>query len=289
MRWQTHVFVVSLFSFLLLGLSCSKETIIVPDNDPPIVNNVPSIKIENFINRVFIDLIGREPLNSEMDQELQALKVGDLTKESRQELVKKLQTNTTFIEGDSTYKRAYHQYTYDLAKVHFLEGASTAQINDFVMAADNPGDFDRINKLLSARQEFENGEINIAELFGRMIYNIVYDQINMNSFNFVNASFDNLFWRFPTDSEFDAGYNMVEFNISATLFGTSGRDKTEYVNILINSNEIYEGIIIWSYQQLLSRRPTTEETAFLLEDFINHKDLKIIQQHVMSTDEYANF
>ena len=26
----------------------------------------------------------------------------------------------------------------------------------------------------------------------------------MNSFNFVNATFDNLFWRFPTNAEFDA-------------------------------------------------------------------------------------
>jgi len=40
---------------------------------------------------------------------------------------------------------------------------------------------------------------------------------------------------------------------------------------------------------LLARRPTTEETAAILEDFIQHKDLRLIQRVVMVTDEYANF
>jgi hypothetical protein len=40
---------------------------------------------------------------------------------------------------------------------------------------------------------------------------------------------------------------------------------------------------------LLSRRPTTEETAELLNDFYQHRDIRIIQRHIMVTDEYANF
>ena len=288
MRW--HPIWTALIGLIFIStLSCKKETIIVSDNDPPLVNNVPSIKIENFINRVFIDLLGREPLDSEMAVELQKLKDGELTKESRIALVSQLQNSTDFIEGDTSYHRAYHQYMYDLAKVHFLEGASTVTIQDFINAASSEGDLDRMYDLLNARRDLQEGAINFSELFGRMVYNIVYDEINMNSFNFVNASFDNLFWRFPTNAEFDAGYNMVEFNISSSLFGVSGRDKTEYVNILINSNEMYEGMIIWAYQQLVSRRPNTEETALLLQDFIEHKDMKLIQQHIMATDEYANF
>ena len=52
---------------LLIAISCQKETIHVPDNDAPIINNVPAIKIENYINRVFIDLIGREPFDAEIE------------------------------------------------------------------------------------------------------------------------------------------------------------------------------------------------------------------------------
>ena len=76
---------------------------------------------------------------------------------------------------------------------------------------------------------------------------------------------------------------------SASMFGQVGQNKTDYVNIFSNSREMYEGMIIWTFQQILSRSPTTEETATFLEDFINHKDIKIIHRQIMVTDEYANF
>ncbi len=274
---------------LFFTITCKKETIHVSDNDAPIINNVPAIKIENYINRIFIDLIGREPLYTEMELELEALKNGNLSDESRLILIEKLQTNTDFIEGDSSYKQAYNQHLYNLAKIRCLEGASESTIYQKLSSANDPGDSIRLKLVLSSRKDLQNGLINYNEVFGRMIYNLVYDEINMNTFNFVNATFDNLLWRFPTNAEFQEGYNMVEYNNSATLFGQIGQNKTEYVNIISNSREMYEGMIIWAFRQLLARPPTTEETAALLEDFINHKDIKIIQQHIIVTDEYANF
>jgi hypothetical protein len=269
--------------------SCTKETIHVPDNDAPIINNVPSIKIENYINRVFIDLIGREPFDSEMEMELNALKNAGLTKESREALIAKLQTNTDFIEGDTSYTQAYHQHLYDLAKIRCLEGKSDSDIADEIGDAEDPADALRLQMVLSSRKDLQNGLINYNEVFARMVYNLVYDEINMNTFNFVNATFDNLLWRFPTNAEFQEGYEMVEYNNSAVIFGEVGQNKTDYVNIISNSREIYEGMIIWAFQQILSRPPSTEETAALLEDFINHQDIKIIQRQIMATDEYANF
>lgn len=274
---------------LLIAISCQKETIHVPDNDAPIINNVPAIKIENYINRVFIDLIGREPFDAEIETELQALKDGKLTNESREALLVKLQTNTDFIEGDTSYTQAYHQHLYDLAKIRCLEGASDADLKMQINEAEDPADVLRLQLVLSSRKDIQNGLIKYNEVFGRMIYNLLYDQINMNTFNFVNATFDNLLWRYPTNAEFQEGYNMVEYNNSATMFGQVGQNKTDYVNIFSNSREMYEGMIIWTFQQILSRPPTTEETAVFLEDFINHKDIKIIQRHIMITDEYANF
>ena len=274
---------------LLIAISCQKETIHVPDNDAPIINNVPAIKIENYINRVFIDIVGREPFDEEIATELQALKDGKLSKESREALIVKLQTNTDFIEGDSSYTQAYHQHLYDLAKIRCLEGTSDVYMQNKINNADDPADALRLQLVLSSRKDMQNGSIKYNEVFGRMIYNLVYDEINMNTFNFVNASFDNLLWRFPTNAEFQEGYEMVEYNNSATIFGQVGQNKTDYVNIFSNSREMYEGMIIWSFQQNLSRRPTTEETASFLSDFINHKDIKIIQRQIMLTDEYANF
>ncbi len=280
---------VGFFLLLFVFAGCKKETITIEDNDPPSVNYVPQIRIESYVNRVFIDLIGREPLDSEMASEVAALKATQIATASRSALINKLQNNTDFIEGDTSYYRAYHQHLYNQAKIRCIEGASDMLIEEFINDTQDELVILRLSKVFKSREEMQNGAIEFNEMFGRMVSNAIYDQINMNSFNFVNATFDNLFWRFPTDAEFDAGFSMVENNSSASLFGVNGQTKDDYVNILINSTEMYEGMIIWVYQQLLSRRPTTEETVELLEDFVANKKIQDIQHHIMITDEYANF
>lgn len=71
--------------------------------------------------------------------------------------------------------------------------------------------------------------------------------------------------------------------------GTSGQNKNEYVDILVNSREFYEGLIVWSYQTLLAREPSTAETnALMTELYVDH-DLQKVQRTIMITDEYAHF
>ena len=64
-----------------------------------------------------------------------------------------------------------------------------------------------------------------------MIDNPIYDVINMNTFNFVRSTFDQLLWRLPTAQEFDNGFAMIEFNQTAELFGYSGSDKNDYIPV----------------------------------------------------------
>ena len=291
MQSTSLIFQGALVLVLLLVQACTKsETILVTDNDPPIVNNVPAIKIENYVNRVFIDLLGREPLDVEMEAEAQHLRDAQLSASARLELIVKLQTDTEPILGDSTYQIAYHQQFYNLAKAHFVEGVSDATIeNEFLPNANNTEDSLKLVNLLNCREAFRLGEIDLEEFMGRMVYNQVYDQINMNTFNFVNATFDNFFWRYPTQSEFQSGFQMVENGTEQVLFGQTGAGKVEYIDILTESLEFYEGMMIWVYQQLLSRRPDSVETAEQLADFAMHKDIRLIQRAIMVTDEYAGF
>lgn len=278
---------------LIIGIffsSCwKKETVTIANNQPPIINNVPAIKIENYVNRIFIDLLGREPLNVEMAAEVAALRTADLSIAARETLIIKLQTATDFIEGDTSYQRAYYQHLYDLAKIRTMEGASEAEINLALASIEDPIDSIRLEEVKASRIEMQTGILSIEKMFGRMIYNKVYDAINMNTTNFVNASFDNLLWRYPTQTEFQAGFNMVEFSIPESFFGQTGTNRQDYVDIFINSREMFEGLIIWVYQQTLQRRPTTQETFVLLEDFYTHRDIRKVQRVVMVTDEYANF
>lgn len=283
-------FHISLFLFLpCFFAGCSKETIIISDNNPPIINNIPAIRIESYVNRVFIDLLGREPLDAELVNEVTALREADLAQTARINLISKLQNNTDFIEGDTSYQRAYYQQFYALAKARCLEGASDQEIDEVIGGLNDPLEEQKLAAVKNSRVELQNGVISIEEMFGRMINNAIYDDINMNAFNFVRASFDNLLLRYPTNFEFQSGFNMVENGFTEILFGETGSNREEYTDILIQSREMFEGLIIWTYQQLLARNPTTVETIALLEGFYTDKDLKFVQQTVMITDEYAGF
>ena len=296
--------------FITILSSCKKEETI-PNNTPPYYNEIPTVLIENYVNRIFIDLIGREPLDKEMEEEVEYLKVHDLQMEFRDSLITKLMTNTisdTTI-GDSTtiYIVAYYHRMYELTKARMIEGASNGIIqqqitileqlilNDSLMGG-NQSSIDRrrfeLNKLkevIFSEEQYMNGEIEINEMYARLLYNPVYDEINMNTFNFVNASFDDLFSRFPTSEEFDNGFNMIEYNEARLLFNLSGQNKGDYIEILTNSREYYEGMINWVFLTMLSREPTTLEKAQIMETFFYDHDLQEVQKRVLMTDEYAHF
>ena len=298
--------ILFLISIALLLSACKKDPDLVPDNDAPYYSEVSDLLIENYINRVYIDQIGREPFDAEMNSERTTLKAANLSFEAREAMILNLQTNTDFIAGDGSYKQAYYNRLYDQGKARFMEAASNAEIGEVMgpiaggIASDSINGnwegveerYSLLNKLqavLDSEEKYMNAEIEISDMFSAMVNNALYDEINMNTFNFVNASFDNMFFRFPTEQEFFAGYNMVEFNQPASLLGASGQNKDEYVRILADSREFYEGLIVWSYQLLLAREPSTAETNTLMINLFVDHDLQKAQRAIMITDEYAHF
>ena len=293
--------------FVFLGLlSCKKDIEIIADNDAPYYGELPTLLLENYVNRLYIDLIGREPLDAEMDKDVQFLRDKDVTLESRGELIKKLQFDTTFVEGDSSYKFAYYHRMYDMLKVRLLEGASNNYIgaelgnhySAYLVDSVNGNMLDankkllnyhKLNNVLIAEMQYYNGVIEINEVHRRMVFNSVYDAINMNTFNFINAAFDNLLFRYPTHYEFDEVYKMIEDNTAQIVLGGSANNKGDFTYLICNTKEFYEGTIIWCYGTLLARNPTTEETAFLMDSYFLDKDFQKVQRFIMKTDEYAHF
>jgi hypothetical protein len=193
-----------------------------------------------------------------------------------------------------------------LSKIRFIEGASEADIlsernmllNRYIsdslsgnMEAASQAllDANKMLSILDGRVNYMNDDINIMELCGIMVDNAFYDFINMNSFNFVNACFSDLLFRFPTTAEFQTGFEMVEDDIAGVLFQTSGNNKADFINILIQSREAHQGMIIWTYNTLLARQPNTTEINKHLSDFFTDKNLQKLQTSIMISDEYANF
>lgn len=294
---------------MLLSFSCKKddnEGIVYSNNNAPYYDGLPTVLVQNYVNRLFIDLIGREPLDEEMEYEVQKLKDARYGMEARDTLIRKLQDDKTFIEGDSSYKRAYHNRIYELFKVRMLEGASDADIEqersmiygnlvrdslagDWYNAEINLQKVKKLDAVLAIDYDYYSGRIEINEAFARLLDNAVYDRINMNTFNFINASFNDLFNRFPSNMEFENAYNIVEFDKPQVIFGETAANKGEFIQLLVNSKEFYEGMIRWTYGTLLVREPLPSELELGMSTFFFDHNLQNLQLFVLKTDEYANF
>jgi hypothetical protein len=299
-----------IFSFLLITLltaSCKKASSdLYTDNDPPAFSAVPAVKVRNFVNRAFIDLIGREPTDVEMEVNTASIQSGNSNMEAREALIDKLMSDTTFRDGDTSYTLAYHKRIYDLGKIRFMDGVSEAQliqqadiyrsnaISDSLSGNISGYEeammrYSRMKDLLLSARRYMLGEITIQQQFAVMINNAIYDIINMNSFNFVNACFNELFYRFPSNAEFLIAYSMVEDNQPGVLFNATAQNKDEFVNILTQSQECRQGIIIWSYQTILARNPISAEIYDEMLLFGQNGDFKAMQKRLLKSAEYANF
>jgi hypothetical protein len=238
--------------------------------------------------------------------DVQYLRDNDVSIESRDSLIYKLQFDTLYIEGDESYKLAYFHRIYDMVKVRLIEGASNGDISFYM--SNHYADYEvdsvagnlieaqkhllkyyRLSAIIDSELDYYNNIIDIKEMHKRMIYNSIYDQINMNTFNFVNAAFDNLLFRYPTQNEFNNSYFMIEDNQPFTIFGYSGSNKLDFTNLICDSREFYEGIIQWTYLTMLARIPTSIERDFLMNDFYITTDFQKLQRFIMTTDEYAHF
>ncbi len=302
------------FVFLLFIVSCKKEKEVVTftNNDIPAYEELPTLLVENYVNRVFIDLIGREPTDIEMNTEVTALESNHLSAGSRNSLIDKLMSSTVFIEGDSSYAQAYSQKYYDDNKARFLEGMSEVDVIYQYLLYDGISQQDsaagnmlaselnrqvsnQVKDVILSRKQFQLGQITSREMCRRMCRNVMYDDLHMGSFNFINATFDDLFFRFPTEFELDEAFPPIEqvpddqLNLSGYLFGQVFSDKAGYLEALTSSEEFSEGMIRWAYLALLSREPTSAEVYSQLSVFNAGYNIRAVQKSILTTDEYAGF
>lgn len=286
-------------------IGCKPEHFTYTDNPIPPYEEISTILVQNYVNRLYIDLIGREPTDDEMERDVNALESDSLRPEAR------LMVIDALVHGmDSTnqipYSVQYHEKLYTDLKARFLEGASDAVLNErygilrgqaindsingnWASYSLNQAAAERLEAVLECPEALMLGEIDIREACNRMIWNAIYDQINMNSFNFVNATFDDLYQRFPTQAEFDLGYNIVEYNMAEILFGISAYDKPSFIDAMLLNSEWDEGMVRWQFRGLLARDPSDQEVLDGLDEFSLGSFVSDIQRFIIMSDEYAGF
>ncbi len=290
----------------LIFSSCKKEEKIISDNSAPNYYGVPTIKVKNYINRIFIDLTGREPLDTEMDSLVILLESNNLNFSTRENVIQSLQTDTTTQSNGDNFKQLFYSNIYGLQKARFIEGVPDFEISqrmgiEYTQAYNDSisGNMlsyfwrkqqgDIYKDILTSDTALKNGSITFNEMCRRMCYNGIYDIINMNSFNYINAVFDNMFYRFPTTDEFTASYNMVDADQADILFAQPGASKYDFSTIAANSTEFNDGMVTWVYRSYLSRFPNSSEIFHYSNHFQINSDLPYIIREVMKSDEYANF
>ena len=282
-----------LYIIIILALSiaaCNKtDDIINTGNVPPPDYTIDSAVINIYITKVYINLLGREPLGTERGKALTALRQNNFTLANRKQFVTALFS-----------KPEYFQTLFAVANNEYLRNTDSFEIEENIFI---------FNGLLQDPQYapfYEEFQLEIARLdtlkttllnlaagtvsYRQMLYNIsnnyIYDQINMGSENFVVSMYQNFLFRYPSDAELIAGKTMVDGN-TATVFLKVGKTKANYISIFFGTDDYYEGQVRFIFKKYLFREPSSAEIYLFANYYKQNEDYKAMELEFFAMDEYA--
>lgn len=291
---MNKVLLASLFPMLVVMMallsSCQKDEIIIDDNTAPPDSTISTLVIENYVNKCYISLLGREPYEQEQADAIALLRSGNMSLSNRKSMLQLIISNPEYrnkvLENNSlkllnspvdTIAIQEQLYLYNLA----LNDPQYAPFYDLISQI-----IANLEVLLATPSEFRNGTIGMQEMHRRMVSNDIYDQINMGSFNFVLSLFNNFLFRDPTNDEHNAGITMVD-GFVAVLFYQTGNSKEEFIDIFLHSDDYFEGQVRELYLRYLFREPTSAEQGYHAVRYRDSGDYERLQKDILSTDEFV--
>jgi hypothetical protein len=269
--------------------SCKKyEEEIIPGNQAPPDQTIDPVVIENYVHKVYISALGREPDSVELNSGLSLLTSQNLSMNSRNQFLDNVFSNQEF--NDKFCERA---------RIELLQGLDTAEItqriflyqlllldSSYILFWDDiQVEINRLIEMKEVPDSLSAGVINFKEVQRRYVDNSFYDDLNMGSFNFVVSVFQHFLDRYPTQNEIDAGVTMVN-GLSAVIFLTAGQSKHDFENIFFGSTDFYEGEVRGLYQQYLFRTPTSVEMTNGTLLYMQNDDYIALQKSILSKNEF---
>jgi hypothetical protein len=273
----------------LLSVACKKEVQTVGNNVAPPDTTIESVVYDRYVNTTYIKILGREPDSTELSWSLSLLKAAKLSPASRNQFL-----DSVFV------KPQYTSHAFDRWNVDLLNNMDTNQIATFVSVFTNaladtayqsqwPEITKELNKLLllrTASSDYNNHLITLREMQKRMVNNYFYDQINMQSVNFVNATFIQLLLRYPTLQEQASSVSMVDGS-NAILFLKTGGSKDDYLNIFFSSSDYYEGAVVRAYNDYLLRPPVSFEMSAAATKYKASGNYEQMLKDILSSNEFV--
>jgi hypothetical protein len=284
-----YFFLLLLAGGVLLFSSCKKyEEETVPGNQAPPDQTIDPVVIENYVHKVYISTLGREPDSVELNSGMNLLLSQNLSISSRNQFLNNVFSNQEF--NDKFCERA---------RIDLLQGLDTAEITQRIIIYqllltdtsymlfwdDIQAEINRLGEMKEVPDSLAAGVINFKEVQRRYIDNSFYDELNMGSFNFVVSLFQHFLNRYPTQNEVDAGVNMVN-GLSSVFFLTAGQSKHDFENIFFGSTDFYEGEVRGLYQQYLFRTPTSVEMTDGTLLYMQNDDYIELQKSILSKNEF---
>lgn len=281
--------ILLILATILLLTSCTKEEIrVLNGNQAPADSSISQLTVDNYINRIYIGLLGRKALDAEF-QAAQALFVSNPgSKAAREQLIGQVQNSAEY-----RINLAYR------AKLDLIEGIDSAiMIRDYqlllLQLQDTSLNFIkplleenkiRMEKLIMLNVDYMTGTIDVVEVHRRCVDNPYYDQINMGTENFVLSMFQHFLDRYPSAQELNNGKIMVDGG-NSSLFLQTGAGKADFIQIFFESESYAEGQVHAVASQFLFRKATQDEVLLLALPYLATHDLAAMQRYFLSSDTY---
>lgn len=281
-------FFLLVFLFLFC-LGCKKsEEVTIPNNSSPTDATITELTKKNYVNKVYISVLGREPSSTELATDLSVLNSGNFSATKR----------NLFLENVLA-KSGYAFRNWIIASNELLNGNDTAEVRQFILIYTSllsnttyqnlwpviEVEIHKLKLVYSIPGALEGDSLDIIGMHKRAVFNYFYDQINMGTSNFVTATFQNFLYRYPSDAELSNSINMVD-GFNASLFFQTGNSKQDFMDIFFNSDNYFEGQVRALFLRYLFRQPNSAEMASFSISYKANHDYKALQKRILSLDEY---
>lgn len=282
-----------LLSFLLLALTiaCKKKTeeIIILNNNAARDTSVNSVLIESYINKSYIALLGRKPSGTEQANHKTTLVNATASVAARTTFIQQLQASAEYKEHLYAIARSQLLNDFDTNETQGYIDAGLLQLQDTSKRAYwaiLQEDYDDLINLQRIPNQLTNNTLNVQEMYKRCCSNTFYDQINMGTQNFVTSVFDHFMFRYPTQDELQNSKTMVDGASAAVLF-TAGKSKKDFLTIVMNSTNYYEGQVRDLIKRYFYRAATTAELSSLTQQYATSKNYQQLQLTLLISNEYV--
>lgn len=275
----------------MLSFSCRKivtDVVTVNGNVPPKDTTIDNVLRDNYVQKLYLDAIGRTPTSLEKLGAQSILNKNNCSIDNRTELLNQLTAMTDFRD---------HLYGIDNAGI--LNSPSSVLIGYYIiyyqkLAVDTTQplnhamyaqDVQRLYILKAAYRAFLNDSIDLVEVQKRMAFSPMYEAIIGGAFNWTTAAFPYFLKRKPTTDETMSSYYILQ-GIQAQFLLKLASNKSDMMNIFFDSDEFFECQIRTFYLRYFYREPTTSELSVLAPQYHKDHDYIKLLRTIFLSNEY---